>query len=319
MTTPQLPPVRTPAHFFGEELVNRRERLGWRQNRLAKEARMSPSRVSQIEKALIPATLDNARDLDRALNDPPPGFFERFYEWMNSIPAVPDWFGRYLEFEDRASSIQEYAATVVPGILQTEEYMRALLNAGMVRATGAEIDAAVEKRLQRQEILRRDDCPPLWYLLDEAVLTRPVGGPDVMARQLAHVLELSSEAGSGPVVVQVVPVAVGAHATLGGLLTLLSLPDGPNVAYLEGFTLGQLVEDSVRVAEYSHIYNHVQTQALSITKSADRIRSAMEDMQDDQSDTRPDRGEVPNLVVQRQRAGSVRDGRDEPAPGDPRP
>ncbi|WP_079248414.1 helix-turn-helix domain-containing protein [Streptomyces sp. MJM1172] len=273
--TAPLPKIRTSAHFFAEELVLRREQAGMKQAELARRAKMSPSRVNQIEKATVPPTLDNARDLDRALGDPAPGFFERLWLWAHSTPAMPDWFGRYLEFERRAVSVREYAATTVPGILQTEEYTRALLREGMVGASSDDIEETVAMRLDRQEILHRDDRPPLWYILDGAILTRPVGGPAVMARQLEHILNLSA---SGAVVVQVLPVGIGAHAMLGGLLALLALPDGPSVAYLEGSDLGQLVEDATRVAQYGFIYDRVQTRALSLAESAEAIRSAMEDM-----------------------------------------
>lgn len=265
-----------PATFFGQELAHRRKALGWSQAKLAGEAHMTQPRIAQLEKASIPPTLDNAKDVDGALGETAPGFFERYWRFMDTAPLVADWFARYVELEGQAVSISEYAATFVPGLLQTGAYARSLLRAGQVRREDAsEIEMLVAARLHRQQILQREDPPPIWYVIDEVVLTRPVGGSAVMAEQLGYMHELAV---SDRVAIQVIPVSIGAHPLLGGQLSLLTLPDGPNVAYLEGMALGQLVEDTARVAHYGLLYDHLQTLALDPKESAAMIRLAQEDM-----------------------------------------
>ncbi|MFI2242407.1 DUF5753 domain-containing protein [Streptomyces chrestomyceticus] len=265
----------TPAHFLGQELTRRREARGWKLKELGVRVGVSVSRVSQIETAVIPPNMDTVRAIDNALDDPAPGFFERYWQFVNDAPLLADWFTRYVELEQQAVAVREYAATLVPGVLQTEEYASALLHAGLLRATPSEIELQIAARLERQTILRRDPMPPLWYILDENVITRPVGGKEVMAKQLEY---LHGLAVGDEVVIQVLPVSVGAHPSLGGLLSLLYLPDAPPVAYLEGFALGQLVENGERFAYYQLIYDHLQALALGSDESACMIRSAMEDM-----------------------------------------
>ncbi|MFF9480585.1 helix-turn-helix transcriptional regulator [Streptomyces sp. NPDC014733] len=262
----------TPAHYIGGELIRRREERGWAQKNLARQAGMSPSRVAQIERAHVPGTLENFQKIDLAFGDPAPGFFERYWRFMEEAPLIRNWFARYVQFEKIAVSISEYAASVVPGLLQTEDYARALLHVGTL--TPDEAETVLAGRLARQEVLTRaEDPPPAWFVIDEAVLSRPVGGPAVMAAQLGHILDMAARPN---VFVQVVPVSVGAHPALGGLLAVLALPEGPSVAYLEGSALGHLVEESARVARYGLIYDRVQTMALSPEESASTIRRAME-------------------------------------------
>ncbi|MFD9816819.1 helix-turn-helix transcriptional regulator [Streptomyces sp. NPDC059080] len=262
----------TPAHYIGGELIRRREERGWAQKNLARQAGMSPSRVAQIERAHVPGTLENFQKIDLAFGDPAPGFFERFWRFSEEAPYLRNGFDRYVQFEKIAVSISEYSTTYVPGLLQTEDYARSLFSAGMLAPDEAE--AALVERLARQEVLTRaEDPPPAWFIIDEVVLSRPVGEPGVMAAQLGHILDMTTRPN---VFVQIIPVSLGPHPALGGQMAILSLPDGPSVAYLEGTWMGHLVEEVARAARYGLIYDRAQTMALSPEESASTIRRAME-------------------------------------------
>jgi hypothetical protein len=127
--------------------------------------------------------------------------------------AYPAWFGDWVSKEGQAVKLRWFELNVVPGLLQTEEYATALLT-GRIGFNG-DVDEAVAARLARQAILDRDEPPELFVVIDEAVLHRPVGGPDVMARQLKHLVEMA-----GPsTIVRVIPASTGVHD---------GLPDRPS-------------------------------------------------------------------------------------------
>ncbi|MER0446303.1 Scr1 family TA system antitoxin-like transcriptional regulator [Streptomyces sp. Edi4] len=268
-------PELSPAWFLGQEVLRLRRALGWPQAKLAEKAHMAVSRIGQIENATIPATLDNARDLDAALGTD--GILERLMVLVDNRPAVPDWLALYIDLESRAVSYSEYAPMHVPGLLQTPDYARTVLTAGLIRKpspTGG-VDAQLATRLQRQEIIQRAASPALWFILEESLLRRPVGGPLLMAEQLGH---LAAMADHPAVHIQVLPETIGAHPALGGSLILLALPDRANVAYLEGSSIGQLFEEPTKVARFGLVYDYLQALALTPSESVAMIRLAQEDM-----------------------------------------
>jgi hypothetical protein len=174
-------------------------------------------------------------------------------------------FERYADAESRATVIREYDALVVPGLLQTPDYARALLVAGRPNAKPEVIESLLAARLERQEILSRDDPPILWLVLDETALHRPVGGRDVHIEQLDVVLEAAQRPG---ITVQVVPLSTGAHAGLTGGFTILSFRDDPDVAYTEDHERGHFRErpDLVRAwfGAYEALHMVTETAAASL-------------------------------------------------------
>ncbi len=267
------PEVVSPAAFLGREVKRMREAKGWFQVKLAKEARMSPSRVGQIENATIPATLDNARDLDAALQTD--GLLERLMELVDHPLALPDWLLMFAIYERKAVAISEYAPMLVPGLLQTETYAREVINSAMPPLPPHERERRIRGRMERQKLLNRRKPPALWFIIEQQALERPVGGPLTMADQLGHLAELAEH----PAVnLQVLPTSAGAHPALGGSLTILAMPDGPSVAYLEGSSIGQLFTNTTQVARYGLVYDHLQAHALTPRESVAMIRLAQEDM-----------------------------------------
>lgn len=268
----ELKPARSARDFFGSEVRRARIAAGLSLAQLAQIVNYSKTHLGNIETADrmippdLPAKLDAAFGTD--------GQFGRLYP-LARREAHPDKYRRFMEVEAQAMAIAEYAAHTVPGLLQTEAYARALLHFGIPDGTDEGLDEKVAARLSRQERLKADNPPHLWAVLDEVVLRRPIGGPEVMREQLAALLPLVDTATTK---IQVLPFSHGAHFQLGCSLTIHTLPDRSALAYLEGSDSGQLVEEPAAVAERQRAYDVLRAYALSPRDSASFIRSAMEDI-----------------------------------------
>ena len=137
---------------------------------------------------------------------------------------------RYFQYEANASIIRQVTPLIVPGLLQIEEYSRAVLEA--YRRSPEDADKIVESRKERQELFERAEPPESFFILDEGVLRREVGGPKVMARQIDHLVEMAQRA---DVTIQVVPFAAGAHSAMAGPFVHLEFPaeNDPDVIFVE--------------------------------------------------------------------------------------
>ncbi|MFJ4919588.1 Scr1 family TA system antitoxin-like transcriptional regulator [Streptomyces sp. NPDC088725] len=273
MAGKELNPYTSPEAFLGAEVRLRRETRQWSQTKLAAVANMTGSRIAQIELDSVPATLDNATALDVALETG--GLLARLYQLAANAPTLDNWAAAYLGMEGIASSISCYASSFIPGLLQTEGYVRAIMKEGRLRASVEEVERRVRIRLQRQEILRRAKPPSLWFLMEEELLRRPVGGTKVMAEQLGHLADLSTHPS---VVIQIIPTSAGAHSAMGSTLCIADLPDRPRVAYVEGAFTGRLFTDPEDVARCTLAYDLSRTKACGLEESARLIHSAMEEM-----------------------------------------
>ncbi|MBB1246842.1 helix-turn-helix transcriptional regulator [Streptomyces durbertensis] len=258
----ELTPERSIRHLFGAEMRRYREAAGMSLERLAEIVRSSRSNLSRIETAeqMIPPELP--AQLDAAFNTD--GHFQRLYP-LARREAHPDKYRRRMELEERACVISYYAGQIVPGLLQTEEYARALLRVGDPTATQDELEAKVAARIGRQRLLTADPRPHLTAVLDESALCRPVGGAGVMATQLEL---LAASVDTSHCLIQVLPYGHGEHALMGGMLSILELRDGTSVAYEESIRNGHLLETDVDVASYRRAYDRVRAYALSPTDSA---------------------------------------------------
>ena len=185
--------------------------------------------------------------------------------WHQYSGAIPEWFQFYVGLEAAASAMQEYCAELVTGLLQTEAYARAVM-AAAARSDAEEMDRQVAVRLERQKRLTAPDAPSLWVVLDEAVLRRQVGGPAVMAGQLAHIDQM---AGQANVTVQVLPFTAGAHPAMLGSFTLMQFPDpaDKDVVYLEAETGALYLEKPQDVRRYSLMIDYLRAQALGPAES----------------------------------------------------
>jgi transcriptional regulator with XRE-family HTH domain len=266
-----IDPSTSMAALFGARVRRLRTAAGLTQAELGALAHVVSTRITQIERASgARPTLELARALDVAL-----GADNLLVELWPYVyrEAFPDWSRAFIAHSERAVSIREYAAHVVPGLLQTKEYARAVLSVGLTLNGDEQLEERLAVRMTRQDRLTAPDRPGLWVVLDEAVLRRPIGGCDVMRAQLELLLRRAAERS---LTVQVLPFDQGEHDAMGGSLTLLTLPDGSEVVYTEGAHYGQLVEEPTEVRRFAVTYDRLRANALPPLMSLDMIRSAME-------------------------------------------
>jgi transcriptional regulator with XRE-family HTH domain len=180
--------------------------------------------------------------------------------WHHYGNAVPEWFEAYVGLEQAASLIRVYEAHSVPSLLQTEEYARVLIRLSYPGASPDEVDRKIRLRMTRQQLLRRDDPPQLWVVMDEAALRRPLGGRHVMRAQLLHLLELTP---LHNLTLQVVPFHGGSHPAIGAPFTILRFaqPDLPDIVYLEQLTSALYLDKREDLDHYMAVMNRLAVQA----------------------------------------------------------
>lgn len=261
--------------FFGRELKRRREAAGLTQQELGMRVFCSGSYIGQFETAIRKPQLDVAQRIDAVLETG--GLFERIWEELINSSPYADCFAEAAYLESLAVTIREFAPLLVPGLLQTAAYARAVFLGGFPFAQDEEIESRVEARLARQHLLEDPTKPQLWVVLDESVLRRTVGGVAVMREQLRHVASLVRKRRVG---VQVLPFAAGAPA-VGGALALMTFDDAPPVAYCEGYRTGELLDDPALVTQCQRSYDLVQAAALSPEASLSLIESVAEEYADE--------------------------------------
>jgi hypothetical protein len=268
----ELDPSASVLAYFGSELKRLRTRAGFSQDRLGEIIDHQEGLVGMVEAASRTPSRDFAERCDGALGAE--GSLIRLWPLV-SRSGLPSWFRGYAELEAKAVEIRSYQAQVVPGLLQTESYARAVLRP----ARPGNLDQLTAARMERQQILSRPQPPWLWVLLDEAALRRPIGGTEVMCTQLAGLLSFRD---SAKVVIQVLPYSAGAHSGLNGSLNLLSFDEGPDVAYSEDYAGGQIRTDPAEVRQCSMRYDLMRAAALSPDDSAELIAQVMEDCDEQQ-------------------------------------
>ncbi|MGW4107997.1 helix-turn-helix domain-containing protein [Streptomyces sp. NPDC004976] len=260
------------AALFGARVRRLRTAAGLTQAELGSRTHVVSTRITQIERASgAKPTLELARALDAVL-----GADDLLVELWPYVyrEAFPDWSRKFMEYSERAVAIRQYASHVVPGLLQTEDYARAVLKVGRTLSGEEQLAERVALRMGRQERLNGPDRPELWVVLDEAVLRRPVGGLPVTRDQLSRLLDSASES---HITVQVLPFDQGEHEVMGGSLTVLTLLDGSEVAYTEGAHYGQLIEEPDEVRSLALTYDRLRAAALPPLMSLDMIRCVRED------------------------------------------
>jgi transcriptional regulator with XRE-family HTH domain len=258
---------------FGTEVRRLRKRAGVSQEQLARKVILSQSMLSGIERGEKAVKEDQAEAIDRALATN--GRITGLWKSLHSDGFYPDWFRRIVEMERRAIEIREYQMAVVPGLVQTEHYARAVIRTAQPWAPSEKVDELVDARVKRAEILGAAERPLVWFVLDEIVIRRPIGGMDVMREQLEQLLALID---SHKIRVQVIPETCLTHPGLAGPFRVMAFADLPPVAYPE-HTMGGVIldaEDSVR--QCSVIFSALQAEALPPGESAELIRSRREQL-----------------------------------------
>jgi transcriptional regulator with XRE-family HTH domain len=191
--------------------------------------------------------------------------------WFARYGDLPPSYSRFIGLEAAAEEMRNYEALVVPGLLQTEEYTRALLRTSAPDTQGPleeAIEAHVSARRERQALLTRDENPlRLIVVLDEGVIRREIGGPDVMRSQLKRLAETSRMRN---VTLQILPFVGGAYAGMSGSFAILQFNDAPNVAYAEALT-GDIYQEAGDVQRYHDVFESLRAAALSPLESIKMI------------------------------------------------
>jgi transcriptional regulator with XRE-family HTH domain len=275
----------------------RRRRLALELRRLREAARLtceevaehlecSASKISRVETGRVSVSPRDVRDM-LELYGVPAAQRESLVQlardsrqkgwWHAYSDTMQPQMATYIGLESAASEIRIYEVSLIPGLLQTEDYARAVIRAGMVNSPAEDIERRVSLLMARQPAVVRDDPPKVWAVLDEAALRRRVGGSGLMRLQLEHLL---AQAALPNVAVQVIPFAGGAHPAMGRPFIILVFPErvDTDVVYLEDLTSALYLEDVAEVDRYNVFFNHLRATALSFDDSAALITSVLKEM-----------------------------------------
>lgn len=265
-----------------KELLRLREEAGISMEEIASRLDWSKAKISRIETGRTRVTPSDVRllldeygvtderqrqmlmDLARAA---------RRRGWWHSYPDIIH--SPYISFEAEASGLRMYHTQLVTGLLQTTDYMRALLTAVRPALPQAEIDRRIEARRARQQRFLEQESPHLWAILDETVLRRPVGGREVMLAQLKRL----QEAAQLPhVTLQILPYSAGSHAAMGVAFVILDFEGPMSAVYLEHLTGELYLEDDADISRYTLTFDYLRAKASDPEDVAPIIRSIASQM-----------------------------------------
>ncbi|CAM5667374.1 helix-turn-helix domain-containing protein [Streptomyces chartreusis] len=271
-----LDPSSSPRALLGAELRHVRERKGLSQEALGLKLFVSGTFIGQLESGTRRLRPDMAPMLDEVLGTN--GFFQRNCQASNKSKH-PEHFAEAVEAEAEATVIRQYTPMLIPGLLQTPAYARAVNRAYAPTAPEETIDEWVEGRMARTRLLDHPTKPLLWTVLDEAALRRVTGGRAVMAEALRHLAGLARR---NRVMMQVLPFGAGAHAAMQGPLKLMDFEDAPPLIYFEAVRTGHLEDDPATVVQLRLTFEYLTASALSPEKSLALIESLAQDYDHDE-------------------------------------
>lgn len=246
----------SPKAFFGSELRRCRKKGGLSQAQLGERTTYSPDMIGKIERGERPPSAEFVKQCDEIFGID--GHFDRLYQFMLQTPG-PAWFTRWLEeIEPRATVLRTWDPLLVPGLLQTEAYARHIF-AREPKITPEEVEERLQARMLRKTVLDRGDPPAVWVLLDEGVLLRSIGGPQVIGAQMEHLLVMAQRSN---VVIQIVPFAAESTVGLTGAFILAELPGGePDAVYVESSVTGEVTTEHEIVASVWSRYDTIRADA----------------------------------------------------------
>ncbi|MET7664674.1 helix-turn-helix transcriptional regulator [Streptomyces sp. NPDC005356] len=275
---------------LGRRLQDLRERAGLKREEAAKVLRVAPATVRRMEMAEVGLKIPYLQLLLKsygvtdeeaeafvilAEEANKPGWWQRFHD------ILPGWFSMYVSLEGAASLIRSYEPHFVPGLLQTEDYARGVLRSGAVGRALAEDPHVVERhvalRMQRQELITREDAPRLWMVMDETALRRPVGGPDVMRGQIDRLLEATELAN---VTLQIAEFAAGPHPGTYGPFVLFrfAMSELPDMVYSEYLTGAVYLDARPEVATHLEVMDRMAAHAATAHRTKDILRDLRKEL-----------------------------------------
>lgn len=279
-------PGNLAARRLGMMLRGLREAAGLSTSQVAEHLGSSQPKVSRIENAVSPVSKGDLVLMLTLYGITDPDEQDRHWQlaragrergwWESYRDVITGSLGSYIGFENDATSLKIWSLGVFPGLLQTEAYARALFAADPVRTAPEEVDRLVAARMQRQQRITNDGLT-LWVVLDESLLRRRVGSPDVLAEQLERVAEPTPG-----VTVQVLPSDVGWHPGLSGAFTIMEFAEFPTIAFREALTGDTPVEAARDVGRYTLAFDHLRASALSPVESRKVAASVTRELRKEQ-------------------------------------
>ncbi|MBV9384472.1 MAG: helix-turn-helix domain-containing protein [Streptosporangiaceae bacterium] len=271
---------------LGAQLRRLREASGLTTAEAAEAIRATHSKISRLERGRSAARQRDVADLLSLYGVTEQSEREKLLAltreasvpgwWQQYSDILPRWLELYVGLEKAASVIRPYEVQFVHGLMQTEDYARAVILISNAHAPAEEVDRRVRLRMERQRLLTQPDAPELWAVLDEAALRRPADGPAVMRAQLEYLLELTDLPN---VTLQIIPFSVGPHAAAGGPFTILRFPepDLPDVVYLEQLNSALYLDQPEDVDDYVAVMDQLCVQAVTGAASKDMLRTLLKE------------------------------------------
>jgi transcriptional regulator with XRE-family HTH domain len=261
----------SPLRVFGAMLRSYRVKAGMSLEQLGARVYLSDDMVGKIENGQRVPTEQFAAACDAVSELHTGGALAELRELLKDYlkqRAYPGWFIRWPEKEAQATVLRSFELVLIPGLLQTPGYARALLD-NRIGSGSDDAEEIVAARMERQAILDRANPPELWVAIEEATLRRPVGGPAVMHEQLNHLLRAAQRPN---VVLQVIPVSIAVHVALAGAgFVVADFADAPHVAYQETQVGGQVIEDHDDIALLLATWDRLRAEALPRSASLDLV------------------------------------------------
>jgi transcriptional regulator with XRE-family HTH domain len=251
---------------YGKLLRLFRERAGLTQQGLADAIGYSVEQVASVEQGRRAAKLILTEAAEQVLGA---GGALRVLQDDVDQAKLPAFFQDFASIEVEAVSRLSYDPLLIPGLLQTEAYARALFTAHCPALEEEVIDLHTEARVHRQRLLTRTPIVELSFIIGEAALTNPIGGDEVMGKQLVHLVD---RAKLRNVTIQVMPAAYGFHPGLNGGFVVLETAEHRQVGYVESQEVGTVVTDPIQVSAFSSRYGKLRSQALNPEESVRFLR-----------------------------------------------
>jgi transcriptional regulator with XRE-family HTH domain len=197
--------------------------------------------------------------------------------WHTYGRVLPTWFETYIGLESEAVRLHDFQPLVMPGLLQTEDYARAVLRAAPSAGTTGDIDRQVALRMDRQAVLAQASPPDLWVVLSESVVRAQIGGPAIMRAQLSRLIDVAERV---TVTLQVLPFTASAHVHPISPFTILEFAEAadPAVVYLEHLTGSLFLESEDEFRHYTVVFNRLRAEALEAGQSVDLIAQIAADL-----------------------------------------
>ncbi len=268
---------------LGAELRRYREAAGLTIDHVAEQLDCSASKISRLETGQTGSSPRDVRDMlalyqvgETELEDLMAVAREtRQRGWWQPYGSVLT--GAFIGFEQAAESIRSYESQCIPGLLQIEDYARAVILAARLDASSSEVDKRVQIRMARQTLLTQEDPVKFWCVMDESTLLRRVGSREIMKRQLEHVV---AAAAWDNVTIQVLPLDVGAHPGMEGSFVLLKFPDeaDPDTVYVTMATGGVFQEKTDELRLYAAIFDRLRDAALTPEESITLVASMAKEL-----------------------------------------